>query len=170
MLAIACAGRGSDVPIGTSAKRAVARKGSDADGGFVDGATVLPSGYRTSFTKLNAAPFVSQGHAAGRWEVDLWANELAQRALASRAREVPVGAIVVAEHRERMPASDDANGKATGPTMLMEKKAPGFSKEHGDWRYVVVGSQGQLVRDGSVDSCAGCHDDAPMDGLFPLTP
>ena len=44
----------------------------------------------------------------------------------------------------------------------------GFAPEHGDWRYTVVGSAGQLVKDGVVDSCAGCHDDAPTDGLFPI--
>ena len=55
-----------------------------------------------------------------------------------------------------------------GPVMVMEKRAKGFSPEHGDWRYTVVGASGQLVKDGVVESCAGCHDDAPMDGLFPI--
>jgi hypothetical protein len=50
----------------------------------------------------------------------------------------------------------------------MEKKEKGYATEHGDWRWAVVGSQGQLVKDGVVDACAGCHDDAPMDGLFPV--
>ena len=43
-----------------------------------------------------------------------------------------------------------------------------LAKEHGDWRWAVVGSQGQLVKDGMIESCAGCHDDAPMDGFFPV--
>lgn len=121
----------------------------------------MPADYRSAFTKVNKARFVSQGHAAGRWEVDIWANESAKKALASRARDVPVGAIVVSEHYERSPQEQ-------GPVMLMEKMPPGYSKEHGDWRYAVVGSQGQLVKNGVVESCAGCHDDAPMDGLFPI--
>jgi hypothetical protein len=110
---------------------------------------------------MNKARFVSQGHAAGRWEVDVYANEAAQKALATRAREVPAGAVVVEEHFER-------TDKAAGPVMVMEKKEKGYATEHGDWRWAVVGSQGQLVKDGVVDACAGCHDDAPMDGLFPV--
>lgn len=137
-----------------------------ADGGFVDGAEALPKDYRQSFVKVNKSSFVSQGHAAGRWDVDIWANEAAQKALTTRSREVPVGATAIAEHRERASASGSEVTK--GPIMLMEKMPAGFSKEHGDWRYAVVGSQGQLVKNGVVESCAGCHDDAPMDGFFPI--
>jgi hypothetical protein len=126
-----------------------------------DGAGSLPPDYRSTFTKVNKARFVSSGHAAGRWDVDVWANEPAQKALASGAREVAVGAIVVQEHYEK-------NSGLAGPVMVMEKRAKGYAPEHGDWRWAVVGSQGQLVRDGVVESCAGCHDDAPMDGLFPV--
>lgn len=174
VLVIACAGRSGDgSAIGASDKRASG--GSvrrDPDAGFVDGAGALPVGYRTSFTKVNLSRFVSQGHAGGRWEVDVWANGLAERALAARSREVPVGAIVVEEHYERGAdgAAYGADAGPNGPIMVMEKKSAGFSKEHGDWRWAVVGSRGQLVRDGVVETCAGCHDDAPMDGLFPIVP
>lgn len=155
-------GGGTGAPVGTS-DRAPAGIGTKdiKDAGVVDGAGSLPLGYRTAFAKVNKARFVSQGHAAGRWEVDIYANEAAQKALAARSREVPVGAVVVEEHFEK-------TDKAAGPVMVMEKKEKGFSPEHGDWRWAVVGSQGQLVKDGIVDSCAGCHDDAPMDGLFPV--
>ncbi len=119
---------------------------------------------------MNKSRFVSQGHASGRWEVDIWANEIAQKALAARAREVPPGAVVVQEHYERtaMDPATSPEAKPIGPIMVMEKKAPGFSQEHGDWRWAVVGTQGQLVKDGVIEQCAGCHDDAPMDGLFPI--
>ncbi len=164
LLVAACAGAGSGQGVvGVSDKPPVAgTKEGPKDAGIVDGAGSLPAGYRTSFAKVNKARLVSQGHAAGRWEVDIWANELAQKALASRAKEVPVGAIVVSEHYERNEA------KTAGPVMVMEKRPPGFAREHGDWRFAVIGSQGQLVKDGVIDPCAGCHDDAPMDGLFPI--
>jgi hypothetical protein len=156
-------GAGSGAPIGTSDRPTAGGGARDIkDAGFVDGAGALPLGYRTTFAKVNKARFVSHGHAAGRWEVDVYANEAAQKALAARAREVPAGAVVVEEHFEK-------TDKAAGPVMVMEKKEKGFSAEHGDWRWAVVGSQGQLVKDGIVESCAGCHDDAPMDGLFPIT-
>lgn len=170
MLALACAGRGTSAPVGASDKHTPGRAGlSGADGGFVDGASALPPDYRAKFAKVNKARFVSQGHAAGRWDVDVWANETAQRALAARSREVPAGAVVVEEHHERGPEGGPADGGTSGPVvMVMEKMPAGYAKEHGDWRYAVVGSQGQLVRNGVVDSCAGCHDDAPMDGFFPI--
>jgi hypothetical protein len=163
-LLVACAGgRGSGAAVGLSDKPAGGATVRDGGGpAFVDGAGALPAGYRETFTKLNKARFVSQGHAAGRWEVDVWANEIAAKAMAERAREVPVGAVVVEEHWERF------EGKTPGPVMLMEKRPAGFAPEHGDWRWAVVGSRGQLVQDGVIDSCAGCHDDAPMDGLFPI--
>ena len=139
-----------------------------------DAAAVLPADYRTTFTKLTKSRFVSQGHAFGRWDVDVYANELAQKALASKSKDVPVGAIVVQEHFEKAGGSTGAGnpapGTAPGPVMLMEKKAKGFSPDHGDWRYAIIGSNGLLVKDGTIDSCAGCHDDAPADGFFSLPP
>lgn len=83
-----------------------------------DGSAALPPSYRTKFVKVNKARFVSQGHAAGRWEVDVFANDVAAKALAARAHEVPVGAIVVEEHYER------GSDKPRGPTMLMESVPP----------------------------------------------
>src|SRR4051812_22863336 len=71
------------------------------DAGAIDGASALPTDYRTKFTKVNKARFVSSGHAAGRWDVDIYANEAARKALAARARDVPVGAMVVEEHFEK---------------------------------------------------------------------
>jgi hypothetical protein len=132
------------------------------DGGALDGSSALPTDYRTRYTKVNKARFVSQGHAAGRWDVDVWANEPAVKALAVRSRDVPVGAVVVEEHFEKGGAG------GPGPVFVMEKRPKGFSPEHGDWRWTVVGSTGNLVKDGIVESCTGCHDDAPMDGFFPI--
>jgi len=166
-LASACAAEACGAPSGAlvgasdrPAGGAIAR--GTRDGGALDGAPALPADYHSNFTKVNKARFVSSGHASGRWDVDVYANEPALRALVTRTREAPVGTIIVEEHFEK----SSAGGQ--GPVMVMEKRAKGFAPEHGDWRYTVVGSAGQLVKDGVVDSCAGCHDDAPTDGLFPI--
>lgn len=148
----------SDRPSGGASPR------STRDGGTIDGLPSIPADYRSKFTKVNPARFVSTGHATGRWDVDVWANDPAQKALAARSRDVPVGAVVVQEHFEKSGAG------GPGPIMVMEKRAKGYAPEHGDWRYTVVGAGGQLVKDGPVESCAGCHDDSPMDGLFPIVP
>lgn len=160
---VACGSPGGQKPVGVS-DRVSGRSPSieSPDAGVRDGAASLPVNYRSTFTKVNKARFVSSGHASGRWDVDVWANDVARQALASRSRDVPVGAVVVEEHYERT-----SDGGA-GPVMVMEKREKGFSPHHGDWKWTVVGSAGQLVREGFIEQCAGCHDDAPMDGLFPI--
>ena len=172
-LASACAAQACGAPSGAlvgasdrPAGGAIAR--GTRDGGAIDGTPALPADYHTNFTKVNKARFVSSGHASGRWDVDVYANEPALRALATRTRDAPVGTIIVEEHFEKSSAGGNMASGGRGPVMVMEKRAKGFSPDHGDWRYTVVGSAGQLVKDGVVDSCAGCHDDAPTDGLFPI--
>ena len=162
-LALACGASSSGALAGVSdrpAGGAIAPGSRDA--GPIDGASALPAEFRTRFGKVNKARFVSAGHAAGRWDVDIYANEPARAALVARSRDVPVGAIVVEEHFEKGGAGGN------GPIMVMEKRAKGYAPDHGDWRWTVVGASGQLVKDGIVESCVGCHDDAPMDGMFPI--
>lgn len=117
--------------------------------------------YRATFTKVTAERFVSQGHINGRFEVDVWANDLARGPLTEQHGRVPQGAAVVMEHWERA-----ADGSKRGPVMMMEKREPGYDPEHGDWRWVAVASSGALTGDGKIESCGGCHRDAPFDHLF----
>ena len=129
----------------------------------------IPTDFRTTFVRANRARFVSNGHAGGRWAVDVYVNDAGKEALSAERGEVPIGTQLVKEHFERSPgarADAQAETQARGPIMMMEKRAPGFDAEHGDWRYVVVGAGGELVKDGPIASCAGCHDDAPHDHLF----
>src|SRR3954447_10795323 len=100
--ALACGASSSGALVGTSDRPAGGQIAPGSrDAGAIDGASALPSDYRTKFTKLNKSRFVSGGHAAGRWGVDIYANEPARAALAIRSRDVPVGAIVVEEHFEK---------------------------------------------------------------------
>ena len=158
----ACAGRGAGGPIGTSA--GTRADGVSADGGAKPGDAPLknpiPADFRTSLVKVNHARFVSNGHAASRYEMDVYASAAGKDALLAERGEVPVGARLVAEHFER---AGETHG---GPVMMMEKREKGFDAEHGDWRYVVIGAAGEVVKDGVVESCAGCHGDAPHDHLF----
>lgn len=157
------AGGRTDDPVGVSSRpKGATASRTSPDGGVVPAAPALPNGYRATFVKVNQRPLVTRGHVAGRWSVEVYANEPAVKALASRSRDVPIGAMVVAEHFETQGAG------GPGPVMLMEKRDKGFSPEHGDWRYAVVNAKGQVIKDGTIDTCAGCHDDSPMDGLFPI--
>ncbi len=155
----ACAGASSE-PVGVSNRTAGgAREKPIADAG-ADASGLVPADYKTSFKKINHSRFVSVGHASGRWDVDVYANELGARAIETRAKDAPVGAVIVQEHYER------SEGTSAGPVMVMEKKAKGFAADHGDWRYASVGASGAPARD--TTACAQCHDEAPTDGLFPV--
>jgi hypothetical protein len=111
-------------------------------------------------THVSGARFLSKGHAGGRWDADVYANDAGAAALGVERGEVPAGARFVEEHFER------SDGGAAGPIMMMEKRAPGFDPGGGDWRYVTVGARGDVVKDGVVESCAGCHGEAPGDHVF----
>ena len=132
--------------------RAAADAGPHGDAG-------IPADFHTSFAHVSKR-FTSGGHAAGRFDVEIWANDAGAAAFAAERGEAPAGAMLIKEHFER-----DAQGKP-GPTMMMEKRARGFDPPHGDWRYVVVTAAGEVVADGAVPTCVGCHDDAPHDHLF----
>jgi hypothetical protein len=132
------------------------------DAGPGEGGGSLVASFRTGMARVSAERFVSKGHAGGRWEAEVWADDAGAAALHAGDAPVPVGARFLEDHYER---TADGGG-APGPVMMMEKRAPGFDKAHGDWRYVVVGARGDLVKDGVVESCAGCHGDAPGDHLF----
>ena len=160
----ACKPRPSGVPVGTSSSAPTAERSAAGDGGAL-APSAIPSDFRASFAKANKARFVSSGHAGGRWAVVVYVNATGKEALLAERGLVPVGTTLVKEHFERS-ASALAETQARGPIMMMEKRAPGFDPAHGDWRYVVLGSTGELVKDGPIASCAGCHDDAPHDHIF----
>jgi hypothetical protein len=128
------------------------------DAARVPGDAGIPADYETAFAKMNAARFVSNGHAAGRWDVDVFTND--KDTFVAARGEVPVGTKLLKVHYELGGAA------GRGPVMMMEKREPGYDPEHGDWRYVVVASTGELVKDGPIAACAGCHDDAPHDHIF----
>jgi hypothetical protein len=137
---------------------------ADAGAATVVGVSPIPSDFRTSMSRASGARFLSKGHAGGRWDADVYANRAGVDALGVERGPIAVGAVYVEEHFERGDAG------LAGPIMMMEKRPPGFDPDHGDWRYVVVGAHGDLLKDGVVEGCAGCHGDAPRDHVFRLGP
>jgi len=136
----ACAGRMGPVGVSHDGREAMAEGDAcAAEGGARS--LAIPPDFRESMTKVNHARFVSNGHAAGRFEADVYANAAGKEALASDTGAAPAGARLVVEHFERAGASA---GKTAG-VMMMEKG------ERGDWRYVVIGSSGELVKDGALE-------------------
>ena len=80
-----------------------------------------------SYTKLNKAMFPSETHG-GRM-VDTYVNNVGLEAFKA-GEDLPVGSIVVK-------TSKDAADGSEGPIFVMEKRAPGFNPEHGDWWYAI---------------------------------
>jgi hypothetical protein len=161
VLLAACspAAKGGPVGVSTAARGGPSSPAATDAGARADAG--LPA-YRTTFTKISSQPFASQGHAPGRFEAEVWANDAAKAPLLGQHGDVPVGATVVMEHSER----SAAGAPMRGPVYMMEKREPGYDKDHGDWRWLVVGSSGAPVKEGKIEMCAGCHDDAPHDHLF----
>ena len=121
----------------------------------------LPADFRLTMKKLNRERFMSRGHLYDRFEVDVYANDEAVEAAGSSATPFSAGAIFVKEHFE-----PKSKGAKRGPLMMMEKRAPGFDPDRGDWRYVVVSAEGAVEADGALEACARCHGEAPRDHVF----
>lgn len=100
--------------------------------------------------------FDSKGHAAGRWDGDLYANPLAEQGWSSDAPFAP-GAEFAMDHTERQ------GDKSAGPAMTMKKG------DDGAWQFGVITARGETLRGRSLESCTACHKDAPRDFVFPIT-
>ncbi|MBA3391727.1 MAG: cytochrome P460 family protein [Deltaproteobacteria bacterium] len=115
-----------------------------------------------TYTRLNKASFKSETHG-GRM-VDAYVNSIGLAAFKA-GEDLPVGAIVVKTSR-------DADDGSEGPIFVMEKRAPGFNKEHGDWWYAIHwanppaawakklgGPVYWRTPSKKADYCSACHDD-----------
>ena len=172
MLVAGCAAKKPDGAIGASDPRAYA-KAASLDAGTDGGPIALSAeltGYRTTMTKVTTTSVPSVGHAAGRFDIDVYCNKSGCDALLGDAPAVgSLYAVEHAEHSEQHYDRDASSPKRpSGPIYFMEKKPAGYATGRGDWRYVVIGSAGSVVADGPTDSCADCHDEAPKDRIFPV--
>jgi Cytochrome P460 len=130
----------------------------------------IPADYKTTMQRVGSGRFFSRGHAAGRFDAELYATDSARAAIATANGELPVGARFVEAHFEKaasaMPTPPSPD-EAPGPLFMMEKMPKGFDADHGDWKFVALSSTGELVAQGKIESCVGCHDDATHDHVFP---
>jgi Cytochrome P460 len=130
----------------------------------------IPADYKTTMQRVGSGRFFSRGHAAGRFDAELYAADPARAAFASANGEFQVGSRFVEAHFEKatsaMPTPPSPD-EAPGPLFMMEKMPKGFDADHGDWKFVALSSTGELVAQGKIESCVGCHDDATHDHVFP---
>jgi hypothetical protein len=156
LLAGACASRPPMGPVGVSTGGALSNS-AGAGAAEAKPPSPLPVDFRATLTKRNSLRFQSGGHAGGRFDADVYVTPSAKDVAFDPHGVTPVGTVLVMDQTE--------HGKSTrGPTLMMEKMAPGFDASQGDWRYVVV--DGAAVEDGRLELCARCHDEAPHDHVF----
>lgn len=129
-----------------------------------------------SYRRLTDKPFRSLDH--GNRFVHVYVNELGAEAYLDGA-DIPVGTVVVKTSVENV---DGQPSDIEGPIFVMEKRAPGYAPDHGDWWYALhwanpppeearklggpVYWRGRSPR---VAYCWGCHDDY-VNGLGGLVP
>ena len=116
-----------------------------------------------TFNKVSKEPFLSETHG-GRM-VEVYVNDVGLAAYKAGEGDMPVGSIVVK-------SSKDDKG-VDGPLFVMEKRAAGYDRAHGDWYYAIhwanppaewlpkIGGGPIFWRSPSPKAayCAGCHDD-----------
>ena len=111
------------------------------------------------FTKINAAPFVTQQHA-GNPRVNVYANALAESSyrtirpggVAPAGFRFPPGSMLVKEMLE-------TDGSASVLTVMYKKEA-GYDSAQGDWWYGRLSPDGVPTNPafaGRVDFCVSCH-------------
>lgn len=100
--------------------------------------------------------FESKGHAAGRWDAELYANGIAESGWSTDS-PFPEGAEFAMEHIERQ------GDKSSGPVMTMKKGSSGA------WVFGVINARGESLNGRALESCTACHKDAPRDSVFPIT-
>ena len=131
-LVAACGGGGktgttpSDDKLGKMDSTMVSNKDMPVDEASKFGPLEIGADWQ-SYTKVNKAPFKSETHG-GRM-VDTYVNNTGLDAF-KKNEDLPVGSIVVK-------TSKDADDGSEGPVFVMEKRAPGFNKEHGDWWFAI---------------------------------
>ncbi len=114
-------------------------------------------GYR-DWRRFNTAPYLSSTH--GQLYVNNYANQAgAAYGRYERGGPLPEGAVLI---KDSVRATADGE-TAPGPIFVMEKMAAGFNYVSGDWRYSVIGPEGEVwgTTNGAgaerVEFCIGCH-------------
>ncbi len=155
-----CGARDPMAVVGTSTTGGSATRTLASDAGAAPTPPAIPSDFRTSFTKVNRARFMSRGHLEDRFAVDVYVNAAAERVWRSDTSAIPAGAMLVKEQFDPSPADRPAG------ILAMEKREAGFDPENGDWRWIVVSAKGEIVKDGKLEQCSGCHRESKHDFVF----
>ena len=130
---------------------------------------LAPATAYRKWRRYNATPYRSETH--GKRYVNNYANRRAKAyGKYERSGVMSPGSILAKDSF----AATTEGGITSGPLFLMEKMAPGFDADTGDWRYTMVMPDGSVFGitngEGSerVRFCADCHNiaDASHDHMY----
>ncbi len=112
-----------------------------------------------SIPSLEVAGEVRSAHPSGDFVATIQVNQAAA-GYGTKSREpMAPGAVVVASLRANV-------GAEVASYYVMERRAPGYFPEGGDWAYFVIDRAGKLEAGGKLKLCARCHAEAPREHLF----
>ncbi len=105
---------------------------------------------------------ISRGHGTGNLHAKVSGNTAAAASLDTLRPGVAAsqGAIFVSQH------TLIGSGVPDG-LFAMVKREPGYFPSGGDWEWVVVRADGNVLALGRLETCARCHADAAADFVFP---
>lgn len=123
--------------------------------------------YQT-LTRYNNAPYLSSTH--GNLYVNNYANQIADKYGGfEQAGQLPVGSIIfkdsfsVTEATQSFSGVSDSHQIILGPLFIMRKMEPGFNRVTGDWQYIQIQPDGEVIGmtggEGAerVEYCISCH-------------
>ena len=86
-----------------------------------------------AWSRFNSSPYISDQHGA-RF-VNVYINRDADKFfIATDQQPMAVGSIVI----KNSISAVESGGISRGPLFVMEKMAPGFAPDFGDWRYTMI--------------------------------
>ncbi len=148
---------------------------AEAEAVYLDMLPTMMEGYAAAgpigaeydtWQRFNSAPYRSATH--GQRYVNNYANDIAAEAYGryEEAGTLAVGSVVA---KDSIVVTEDGV-VIPGPLFVMEKMPEGFNYVTGDWRYILVSPEGDLIGetfgDGSerVGYCIACHAAAAIQG------
>lgn len=123
-LTVACGGPSTAMSTGDQKMIESGGKGADAAAAY--GPLTVGADWST-YAKVNRAPFPSPTH--GDRMVDVYVTPAALAAYKNADAEISVGTILVKTSKQK--------DGGEGPIFVMEKRAPGFAPDHGDWYFAM---------------------------------
>jgi hypothetical protein len=118
----------------------------------------------TSWKKVNLEPvtgdrtgFLGPAHAGEEGFREIYVNNIG-RAVSTGSADFPypVGTIIVKEAY----MNEGGMKGMLGAVTIMIKRGSNYDPSHNNWEYMMVSPENEIMRQGKVEGCTGCHANA----------